>query len=188
MPNPFGVTLKKVGPQTGLVFSTGTLNSMMTLKGQGACCAIIADWISTSKKLGRSVKSMNELRPTAAYVVAFAPDDFKNKISADGDIDIMEAYNLSPQEIQHYQPVNFTTLATYLATNQGYLWVRIYNAASTVGHSVGYFVGNSVFEYMDPNVGLYRSASQATFVAHVAAEMATMYPTLTGWSKVYRYA
>ena len=185
MASAFGITLKKTGSQTGLVFSTGSLNSMKTLKGEGACCAIIADWISRSKKLGRSVRSAAELSPPTAYIVAFGPEDFKNQITADWDINVMESFSLSPHEIKHYEPVVFTTLATYIASNTGYLWVRIYG--SNGGHSVGFFVNGSVFEYMDPNVGLYRLTDSGAFISHVATQLSTNYANLNAWSKVYNF-
>ena len=73
MASVFGVTLKKTGSQTGLVFSTGSLNSMKTIKGEGACCAIIADWISRSKKLGRSARSVTELSPPPPILLLSVP-------------------------------------------------------------------------------------------------------------------
>jgi hypothetical protein len=184
--SPFGVTLKKTQAQTGLIFSTSGLNSMKTLKGEGACCAIIADWIRQSKKLGRSVKSLTELSPSTSYVVAFGPEDFKNKITPDWDINVMESFSLNPQEVETWEPVNFSTVSVAIASHAGYQWLRIYGASG--GHSLGFFVGNSAFEYMDPNEGLYRFSTAAAFTSLVVSKWTTLYNDLKNWARLYDFA
>lgn len=183
----YAVTLRKTGPQSGLIFSTGKLNYIKTLKGAGACCAIVADWIATSKKLGRSVRSVDELHSTTTYVMAYAPEDLNLKIEDYADINVVKAFCLQPHELQTMNNFTFSELATYLVTQTGYLWMQLYSPEGQ-GHSLALSIQDEVFDYFDPNVGLYRCIGEAQFTTYFGYQMRTRYPMLTDFAIISDFA
>lgn len=165
----FGVTLKPARFATGLIFSTN--NSSASVRGPGVCCAMVADWLASCKKLGRSLKTEGEMAGSTTHIVAQSGGELG---AHKGDLEIMKSYGLTPPPAQPLNtPVSFANLATLLSTQTGYCWINFFGASG--GHSVGASVLGSAYEFLDPNDGLYRFDSAADFIKHVRTNLDKSY-------------
>jgi hypothetical protein len=168
----FGVVLRHVTvAKTGKIFLTD--NSIASIRGPGVCCAMVGDWISSCHKLKRALKTAGEMAGSTTHIVAQSSGEM-----AKTDQNIMKSYNLKPPAATALdEPVNFATLATLLSTQAGYCWIQIFGA--TGGHSPGASVRDGVFEYFDPNDGLYRFDDVAHFTTHVETDLNARYGAAT---------
>lgn len=181
IPVSFGVVLKKAGPSTGLIFSTN--NSIKVLNTTGVCCAMIADWISMCKKLGRSVKTAGELRGEFAATIGQS----KLKISHGDETDTLKVFGLSPGTPEIIDPTDFVALAANLATKSGLVYFSIGTPTLSELHAMGVNNTAGSFEFFDPNVGLHRSGTAAAQSKHIANSLAAKYPDMTGATYIYQF-
>ncbi len=171
----FGVTLKPAGMATGLIFPT--TNSKPGKRAGGMCCAMVADWLKSCKRLGRPVKTEGELSNQFTHAIT--------QSSRRNDQYRMRANGLVPPLSTDISPVSFLSLAHSLLRHNGYYWIQVFGDGG--GHSVGAFIENGRWEFFDPNFGLYRFDTSLGFVAHITTQMAHEYPDLKRDASVYHF-
>ncbi len=176
----FGVTLKAPGVATGLIFSTD--NSVASVLGPGVCCGMTANWIATSKKLGRPVKTKGEMSDSASFAITQSGGE---KGLDRGDEGIMRSAGLTPPTPTETRPVDFNAVAMTLSAMLGYTFLTIHS--DSAGHAMGSYVTATQWDFFDPNVGLYRFSTSGGFVTHVQTRLPQMYPGLVSYWRTYRF-
>lgn len=143
----------------------------------GICTSVTLRWIKKSIE-GGNVTASDQLGGAHSMNIAFGAADMR--YAKDGMKGHFNAHGVTPIKESIHSLKSYGTLLNKIADTRGLLCVVLRHSNGS-GHCVGFKVspgkGHSGYQYLDPNVGLFRwsAKDKQAFVDDVAGEMRSTY-------------